>query len=145
MIELLSKIFQLLSFSVLLSTIGLYTQKLTLKLSSLAGDTTAAKLEFFATSGPPFTEVQVNQTELNKGNVASIYTDQFGDEPTIDGAEIRDLVKQQMEEKLRHTLAIKNKDATKPFKWSESDFKDHAPKALPDVWDFSTFKPQWVW
>ncbi|CAH2048552.1 unnamed protein product, partial [Iphiclides podalirius] len=102
-------------------------------------------LELVAISSPPFTETpRLNQTQtpLNKGNVASVYTDQFDDEPTINGLQIRDLVKQQAEQE---SLDILSKDTLKPFQWSESPFKDNIHAGLPDKWAFGPFKPKWSW
>ncbi|XP_068633401.1 putative phospholipase B-like lamina ancestor [Battus philenor] len=102
-------------------------------------------LELVAISSPPFTEPsKLNETEtpINKGNVASIYTDQFDDEPTINGLQIRDLIKQKAEQE---SLEILNKDTLKPFQWSESSFKDTTHEGLADKWDFGLFRPAWSW
>lgn len=79
--------------------------------------------------------------KLNKGNLASIYTDAFDDEPTINGLQIRDLVKQKAEEELE----MLNKDTLQPFQWSDSSFNDITHEGLPDKWAFGPFKPQWSW
>ncbi|XP_045773042.1 putative phospholipase B-like lamina ancestor [Maniola jurtina] len=103
-------------------------------------------LDFVAISSPPFTEpTKLNITKINKGNVASIYTDQFDDVPMINGLEIRDLVKHQQEEAEKESLELLNKDVIQPFQWSESDFKDEAHEGLPDLWNFGPFRPAWSW
>ncbi|XP_045536388.1 putative phospholipase B-like lamina ancestor isoform X1 [Papilio machaon] len=110
----------------------------------VSGTTDGNSLDLVAISSPPFTEPpKLNLTEIkfNKGNVASIYTDAFDDEPTIDGLQIRDLVKQKAEEELE----MLNKDILQPFQWSESSFKDITHEGLPDKWAFGPFKPQWSW
>ncbi|CAK1580142.1 unnamed protein product [Parnassius mnemosyne] len=111
----------------------------------VSGTTDSDTLEFVAISSPPFVEPpQWNETEtpINKGTVASIYTNQFDDEPTINGLEIRDLVKQQAEQKAQE---IFNKNTLKPFQWSDSLFEDITHEGLPDKWAFGPFKPKWSW
>ncbi|CAG9125532.1 unnamed protein product [Plutella xylostella] len=110
------------------------------------GDTTSKELQFLALSGPPYTRsTNSSQVPVNKGNVASIYTDQFDDEPSIDGLEIRDLVKHQQEEAEQESLEFRNRNIIKPFQWSESDYKDSTPKLFPDSWAFDLFKPHFSW
>ncbi|XP_023934814.1 putative phospholipase B-like lamina ancestor isoform X2 [Bicyclus anynana] len=112
-------------------------------ISGSIGDTS---LDFIAISSPPFTEpAKLNITKVNKGNVASTYTNQFDDVPMINGLEIRDLVKHQQEEAERGSLEILNKDVIKPFSWSESDFKEEPHEGLPDLWNFGPFRPVWSW
>lgn len=111
-----------------------------------AGSSDSTSLDFIAVSSPPFTEVtNMTTLEINKGNVATIYTDQFDDVPTINGLEIRDLVKQQQEEAIKETLELLNKNTVKPFQWSESEFKDDPHEGLPDLWNFGPFRPNWSW
>lgn len=103
-------------------------------------------LGFVAIAGPPYTHVsKLNNTTINKGNIAPIYTHQFDDKPSIDGLEIRDLVKHQLEEAEQETLEILNRDVIKPFQWSESDFKNKSHTGLPDKWEFGIFQPKWSW
>lgn len=104
-------------------------------------------VEFIAVSGPPYTEVQANATELriNKGNLAPIYTKEFDNQPTINSIEIRDLVKQQIEEAKQETLDEFNKNIVQPFDWSKSDFVNDTHRGLPDKWAFVSFKPNWSW
>lgn len=83
--------------------------------------------------------------QLNKGNVAPIYTQQFNDKPDINGLEIRDLVQHQQEEAEEEKLELLNKDAVKPFDWSESVFKNFSHTALPDRWAFNLYTPNWSW
>ncbi|XP_026492159.1 putative phospholipase B-like lamina ancestor [Vanessa tameamea] len=112
------------------------------------GEANKKSLEFIAISSPPFTEVmKSNKTDvpINKGNVASIYTDQFDDVPMINGLEIRDLVKHQQEEAEKESLEMLKKNELKPFQWSESDFNDEAHEGLPDIWNFGPFSPNWSW
>lgn len=112
----------------------------------VSGSSNTKSLDFIAVSSPPFTEVtNVTDIQINKGNVATIYTDQFDDVPTINGLEIRDLVKQQQEEAIKETLELLNKNAVKPFQWSESEFKDDPHEGLPDLWNFGPFRPNWSW
>lgn len=99
--------------------------------------------EFAALSGPPHTAVIRNVTAVNKGNVAAIYTNQFNDEPTIDGEEMLDLLTQQQEEAEQETLDNINKHRIKPFQWSESEY--NRPKSHADRWAFETYKPAWAW
>lgn len=82
---------------------------------------------------------------MNKGNIAPIYTHQFDNNPTIDGFEIRDLVKQQLEEAEQENLEFLNRDVITPFQWSESEFKNRTHHGLPDKWAFEPFKPKWSW
>lgn len=106
----------------------------------------SSALEFVAVAGPPYTEIQANTTvQLNKGNVAPIYTQQFNDKPDINGLEIRDLVQHQQEEAEEEKLELLNKDAVKPFDWSESVFKNFSHTALPDRWAFNLYTPNWSW
>ncbi|XP_032517362.2 putative phospholipase B-like lamina ancestor [Danaus plexippus] len=103
-------------------------------------------LDFVAISSPQFTETKTeNASKINKGNIASTYTDQFDDVPIINGLEIRDLIKQQQEEAERETLELLNKDTVKPFQWSKSEFKDDAHEGLPDMWNFGIYRPNWSW
>lgn len=104
-------------------------------------------VEFIAVSGPPYTEIQANATELriNKGNLAPIYTKEFDNQPTINSIEIRDLVKQQIEEAKQETLDEFNKNIVQPFDWSKSDFVNDTHRGLPDKWAFVSFKPNWSW
>lgn len=102
-------------------------------------------LDLIAVSSPPFSEVNITAVPINKGNIASIYTDQFDDMPMIDGLEIRDLVKHQQEEAEKKTIEMLKKNELKPFQWSESDFNDEAHEGLPDVWNFGPFRPNWSW
>uniref|UniRef100_A0A1E1WM03 Phospholipase B-like n=1 Tax=Pectinophora gossypiella TaxID=13191 RepID=A0A1E1WM03_PECGO len=114
----------------------------------ISGTVNQTSLDFVAVAGPPFTEVQAlntTDTPMNKGNVATIYTDQFNDKVTINGFEIQDLVEQQMEEAEQETLALLNKDTVKPFQWSASDFDTEAHEALPDRWAFELYRPKWSW
>ncbi|KAI5644345.1 phospholipase B domain-containing protein [Phthorimaea operculella] len=105
-------------------------------------------LSFVAIASPPFTEVpQLNTTTLllNKGTVASVYTDQFDDKTDFNGLKIRDLVQQQLEDAAEEALAELEKDIIKPFQWSQSDFKDSPPALLPDKWNFDQYVPKWSW
>ncbi|CAH0715655.1 unnamed protein product, partial [Brenthis ino] len=112
----------------------------------VTGSSDTTSLDFIAISSPPFTEVtNMTEVQINKGNVATIYTNQFDDVPTINGLEIRDLVKQQQEEAVKETIELLNKNAVKPFQWSESEFKDEAHEGLPDLWNFGPFRPNWSW
>ncbi|CAH2269291.1 putative phospholipase B-like lamina ancestor [Pararge aegeria] len=112
----------------------------------IRGSTVDESLDFVAISSPPFTEpAKKNITKVNKGNVASIYTDQFDDVPMINGLEIRDLVKHQQEEAEKESLELLNKDVIQPFQWSESSFKEEAHEGLPDLWNFGPFRPHWSW
>ncbi|XP_063826325.1 putative phospholipase B-like lamina ancestor [Ostrinia nubilalis] len=100
-------------------------------------------IEFVALSGPPYTKA--NATKINRGNIAPIYTHEFDNNPSIDGLEIRDLVKQQLEEAEQENLEYLNRDVIKPFQWSESDYKDRPHQGFPDKWEFEPFKPKWSW
>lgn len=98
-----------------------------------------------AISGPPFAETNDTQVPVNKGNVASIYTDKFDDVAVLNGIEIRNLVKQRRQEEEEKSLKLLSKDGVKPFQWSESDFMKDPHEGLPDVWNFGTFAPDWSW
>ncbi|KAM3965130.1 phospholipase B domain containing lamina ancestor isoform 1-T2 [Aphomia sociella] len=112
----------------------------------VTGISNETTLDFIAISGPPYTHTsKSNNTNINKGNIAPIYTHQFDDKPSIDGLEIRDLVKHQMEEAEQETLEILNRNVVKPFQWSESDFKNKPHTGLPDKWEFGIFEPNWSW
>lgn len=91
---------------------------------------------FTAISGPPYTQANTTEVPINKGNIAPIYTDQFDDEPTINGMEMRDLIKHYMEEE---------EDGTPPFAWSESAFNSLPHEGLPDTWEFKPYMPKWSW
>lgn len=110
---------------------------------SPTGTQSKSLLEFAAISGPPYTKV--NATKVNKGNIAPIYTHEFDNNPSIDGLEIRDLVKQQREEAEQENLEYLNRDVIKPFQWSESDYKTRPHQGLPDKWEFEAFEPKWSW
>ncbi|XP_041978902.1 putative phospholipase B-like lamina ancestor [Aricia agestis] len=101
-------------------------------------------LNIVAVSGPPHNAISKEDMLVNKGNVASTYTDQF-DDVTISGLEIRALVKQQKEEAEIESLKQLNKFTVKPFKWSESSFQGKSHERLPDLWDFDPFHPKWSW
>ncbi|CAG4956200.1 unnamed protein product [Colias eurytheme] len=109
------------------------------------GITNNATLQIVAISSPPFTESNATKVPINKGNIASIYTDKFDDVPMLNGLEIRDLVKQRRQEEEEKTLKMLNKDIIKPFQWSESEFDNDAHEGLPDVWNFGPFVPNWSW
>ncbi|KAL0883265.1 hypothetical protein ABMA27_016686 [Loxostege sticticalis] len=109
----------------------------------VSGTQSKSLLEFAAISGPPYTKV--NATKVNKGNIAPIYTHEFDNNPSIDGLEIRDLVKQQREEAEQENLEYLNRDVIKPFQWSESDYKTRPHQGLPDKWEFEAFEPKWSW
>ncbi|CAF4881612.1 unnamed protein product [Pieris macdunnoughi] len=111
----------------------------------VTGNTKNGTLEFIAISGPPFTEPNSTQVPVNKGNIASIYTDKFDDVSVLNGIEIRNLVKQRRQEEEEENLKILNKDVIKPFQWSQSDFVNDPHEGLPDVWNFGTFTPNWSW
>ncbi|RVE52127.1 hypothetical protein evm_003200 [Chilo suppressalis] len=109
----------------------------------ISGMTNQMSTEFNALSGPPYTKI--NTTKFNKGNVAPIYTHQFDNKPSIDGLEIRDLVKHQIEEARQEDLEYLNRDVIKPFQWSESEYKDRKRLGLPDNWAFQPIIPKWSW
>ncbi|CAH2096323.1 unnamed protein product [Euphydryas editha] len=111
----------------------------------IIGTASDTSLDLIAVSSPPFSEVNITAVPINKGNVASIYTDQFDDVPMINGIEIRDLIKHQQEEAEKKSLEMLKKNELKPFQWSESDFNDEAHEGLPDVWNFGPFRPNWSW
>lgn len=105
-------------------------------------------MEFVGISSPPYMESKtLNTTDMpiNKGNLVSTYTDQFDDVPSIDGMEIRDLVRHQQEEAKQETLDELNRDVVKPFQWSESAFSNDTHEVLPDKWEFKPFQPNWSW
>ncbi|XP_013186924.1 putative phospholipase B-like lamina ancestor [Amyelois transitella] len=110
------------------------------------GEINETSVNFAAVAGPPYTEVsQVNNTKLNKGNIAPIYTHQFDNKPNIDGLQIKNLVLQQIEEAEQESLEILNRNAVKPFQWSTSDYKNRTHIGLPDTWAFTKFQPKWSW
>ncbi|KAI8436683.1 hypothetical protein MSG28_010171 [Choristoneura fumiferana] len=114
----------------------------------VAGTSTQRPLKFVAISSPPYSNcnrTNASTIPLNKGTVATVYTDQFDDEPTINGPEIRDLVKRQQEEEAQETLDLLNRDVIKPFQWSKSEFQNEAHEGLPDTWNFGSFTPKWSW
>ncbi|XP_072949118.1 putative phospholipase B-like lamina ancestor [Epargyreus clarus] len=114
----------------------------------VSGTLNKISMEFVGISSPPFTESKTLNTSdvpLNKGNLVSTYTDQFDDVPSLDGNEIRDLMKHQQEEAKQETLEELNKDVVKPFQWSESAFRNDAHEVLPDKWEFKPFQPYWPW
>ncbi|XP_063624010.1 putative phospholipase B-like lamina ancestor [Cydia splendana] len=112
----------------------------------VVGQANHRSLQFVAISSPPYSNSTTNTSiPLNKGTVATIYTDQFDDEPTINGPEIRDLVKKQLEEEAQETLERLNRDVIKPFQWSESEFQNNTHQGLPDTWNFGSFTPVWSW
>ncbi|XP_053609309.1 putative phospholipase B-like lamina ancestor isoform X2 [Plodia interpunctella] len=112
----------------------------------ISGAVNETTLNFTVVAGPPFTEIaQPNNTKLNKGNIAPIYTHQFDNKPDINGLEIKNLVLQQIEEAEQETLEILNRDAVKPFQWSTSDYKNRKHVGLPDTWAFTKFQPKWSW
>ncbi|XP_026735278.1 putative phospholipase B-like lamina ancestor [Trichoplusia ni] len=113
----------------------------------VSGALNESKLEFFTLSGPPYTEIQANVTQilLNKGNIAPIYTKLLNDNPDINGLEIRDLVLQEQEKAEEDKLDLLNKNTIKPFDWSESVFVNSTHEGLPDRWAFELYAPKWTW
>lgn len=104
-------------------------------------------LQFFAISGPIFTEIQPNKTRtnINKGNLAPIYTELLNNNSNINGMEIRDLVLQRQEKAEQDMMELINKDLIKPFNWSESPYQNETHVGLPDKWAFEPFSPNWSW
>ncbi|CAK1556364.1 unnamed protein product [Leptosia nina] len=111
----------------------------------VSGITNNSTLHFAAISSPPFTEPHIMHIPINKGNVASIYTDKFDDVPMLNGIEIRNLVKQRRQEEEEENLKLRNKDVVKPFQWSDSDFIKNPHEGLPDIWNFGPYAPDWSW
>lgn len=113
----------------------------------VSGTLNESNLDFFAISGPPYTEIQPNATKilLNKGNVAPIYTELLNNKPDVNGIEIRDLVMHEQEKAEEDKLELLNKDLIKPFDWSESEFKNATHQGLPDRWAFGLYAPKWTW
>lgn len=113
----------------------------------LSGALNETNLELFTLSGPPYTEIQANVTQilLNKGNIAPIYTKLLNDNPDINGLEIRDLVLQEQEKAEEDKLDLLNKNTIKPFDWSESVFVNSTHEGLPDRWAFELYAPKWTW
>lgn len=114
----------------------------------ITGTLNSTILEFFALSGPPYTEIQPNKTkteQINKGNIAPIYTELVNENPDLNGIEIRDLVKQQQEKAEEDKMELLNKDLIKPFNWSESIEPNATHMGLPEKWAFEPYSPQWSW
>ncbi|KAH9644783.1 hypothetical protein HF086_007871 [Spodoptera exigua] len=113
----------------------------------VSGALNETNLDFFAISGPPYTEIQPNitNTRINKGNVAPIYTELINSKSNMSGIEIRDMVIHQQEKAAEDKLELLNKDLIKPFDWSESEFKNDTHNGLPDRWAFSPYAPKWSW
>lgn len=111
------------------------------------GTLNKTELEFFALSGPTYTEIQPNRTKtaINKGNIAPIYTELLNDNPDASGLEIRDLVIQQQEKAEEDKMELLNKGTIKPFNWSNSIYQNVTHIGLPDKWDFEPFSPKWSW
>lgn len=114
---------------------------------SLTGTTNSIDMVFVAIAGPPYTEEikRLNKTEINKGNVATIYTDQFNNKPTINGLEIHNYVQEQKKQREQDDFERLNKDNVKPFVWSETDFDSEAHDKMPDRWAFGLYQPNWSW
>ncbi|XP_050666133.1 putative phospholipase B-like lamina ancestor [Leptidea sinapis] len=108
------------------------------------GSSKDSSLQLTGISSPPFTEYN-STVPINKGNIATIYTDKFDDVPSLNGLEIRDLVRQRRLEEEEEAIKELTKDVIKPFKWSESEYKDEAHEGLPDLWNFGPFVPNWSW
>ncbi|XP_075977615.1 phospholipase B domain containing lamina ancestor [Anticarsia gemmatalis] len=113
----------------------------------VSGTLNKTTLEFFALSGPTYTEIQPNKTQiaLNKGNIVPIYTKLLNDNPNITGIEIVDIVKHQQEKAEEDKMELLNKDLIKPFSWSESIYQNVSHVGLPDRWAFEPFSPSWSW
>lgn len=113
----------------------------------VSGALNETNLDFFAISGPPYTEIQPNATKtlINKGNIAPIYTELINNKSNMSGIEIRDLVIHEQEKAAEDKLELLNKDLIKPFDWSESEFKNDTHNGLPDRWAFSLYSPKWSW
>lgn len=113
----------------------------------LTGALNETNLDFFTISGPPYTEIQPNATQIliNRGNIAPIYTELLNDKPDINGIEIRDLVIHEQEKAEEDKLELLNKGLIKPFDWSDSEFKNATHQGLPDRWAFGLYEPKWTW
>lgn len=113
----------------------------------VSGTLNKTTLQFAALSGPTYTEIQPNRTkiEINKGNVAPIYTELLNNKPNINGIEIRDLVLHEQEKAEEDRMELLNKNLIKPFNWSESLYQNDTHLGMPDKWAFEPFAPNWSW